>query len=272
MRSEELCALLYTLELLAALRIALQLYEEVLDANGFCTSEDVLPVHHTAVANDPTILDVQQFDAIRVLSDPLARILITNHTPVNIQLEAYQLRIGVVHVELLIHRARCVATHHAVDHLVGRLHLREALLHHLDDLLPFLLDLLGSSQLGELVVVVVITELDACLFTDLTSQVEAVASLLYLVDRCALRHTGIYDIGTTQGYVILYSLLPSLGKLSFGSLVLRGCTDVSGEDVQTQLVAQFLIVSRSVALVAVAITSVDATVVVASQLQVSVTK
>lgn len=183
LRSEELSTLLNTLELLAALRIALQLYEEVLDASGFRTGEDVLPVHHTTVTNDPTILDVQQLDTIRVLGDPLARILITNHTPIDIQLEAYQSGIGVVHVELLIHRARCVATHHAVDHILSRLNLREALLEHLDDLLTFRLDLLGSSQLGELVVVVVIAELDASLFTDLTGQVEAVASLFYLVDR-----------------------------------------------------------------------------------------
>ena len=242
----------------------------MLDANGLCTSEDVLPVHHTAVANDPTIFDVQQFDAIRVLGDPLARILITNHTPVNIQLEAYQLRIGVVHVELLVHRARCVATHHAVDHLVGRLHLREALLHHLDDLLTFLLDLLGSSQLGELVVVVVITELDASLFTDLTSQVEAIASLLNLVDGSALRHAGIYDIGTAQSDVILNGLLPSLGELSLRSLILRRCAQVSGEDIQAEVVAQLLVVSGCITLVAVAIACVDAAVVIASELQVCI--
>ena len=117
---------------------------------------------------------------------------------------------------------------------------------------------------------VVITELDASLFTDLISQVEAIASLLYLVDGSALRHAGIYDIGTAQSDVILNGLLPSLGELSLRSLILRRCAQVSGEDVQAEVVAQLLVVSGGIALVTVAITCVDAAVVVTSELQVCV--
>ena len=151
--------------------------------------EDLLEIHHSALAQYQTVLDVKKLDSRWILINPLDRVLTSHHCPIDIQLDGYLIRIRLCDEDFLYLAAITRMT--------------------------ICVDIASSCcHPSKLTVVIVVAPLHAIRLADLASHIVNFGHRLSILQTIDAWQARLHDVRHLEDSMVLAGFLPEIANLA----------------------------------------------------------